>query len=73
MVRTFGTSPVYLVRPASLMQPNKPDRPNRPNEQDRLANFLSILIEKHEGREKLKASPALKTNQTVRYLFGCGV
>jgi hypothetical protein len=55
------------------MQPNKPDRPNRPNEQDRLANFLSILIEKHEGREKLKASPALKTNQTVRYLFGCGV
>jgi hypothetical protein len=33
---------VHLVR---LMQPNKPDRPNRPNEQDRLANFFSILLE----------------------------
>jgi hypothetical protein len=28
----------------SLMQPNKPDRPNRPNEQDRLADFFSILL-----------------------------
>ena len=26
------------------MQPNKPDRPNRPNEQDRLADFFSILL-----------------------------
>ena len=35
---------VYLV---SLVQPNKrdrPDRPNRPNEQDRLADFFSILL-----------------------------
>jgi len=40
------------------MQPNKPDRPNRPNEQDKLADFFSILFEKHEGREKLKASLA---------------
>jgi hypothetical protein len=32
---------VHLVR---LMQPNKPDRPNRPNEQERLADFFSILL-----------------------------
>jgi len=31
---------VYLV---SLIQPNKHDRPNRPNEQERLADFFSIL------------------------------
>ncbi len=30
------------------MQPNKPHRPNRPNEQDRLANFFSILLETQE-------------------------
>jgi hypothetical protein len=34
----------YLVHLVSLMQPNKPDRPNRPNEQDRLADFFSILL-----------------------------
>ena len=34
----------YLVYLVSLMQPNKPDRPNRPNEQDRLADFFSILL-----------------------------
>jgi len=46
---------VYLVHPVNLVQPNKqdkpnnpikrdrPDRPNRPNEQDRLADFFSIL------------------------------
>ena len=28
------------------MQPNKPDRPNRPNEQDKLADFFSILLAK---------------------------
>ena len=32
---------VYLV---NLMQPNEPDRPYRPNEQDRLADFFSILL-----------------------------
>src|SRR3989442_15430004 len=48
---------VHLVCPVSLVQPNKqdkpkkpikrdrPDRPNRPNEQDRLADFFSILLE----------------------------
>jgi hypothetical protein len=47
---------VHLVDPVSLVQPNKqdkpnkltkrgrPDRPNRPNEQDRLADFFSILL-----------------------------
>jgi hypothetical protein len=44
MVRTSRTSPVCLVHLVSLMQPNKPDRPNRPNEQDRLADFFSILL-----------------------------
>jgi hypothetical protein len=37
---------VHLV---SLIQPNKPDRPNRPNEQDRLADFSSILLEQRRG------------------------
>jgi hypothetical protein len=42
--------PVSLVRPNKLDKPNKPikrdrpDRPNRPNEQDRLADFFSILL-----------------------------
>ena len=40
-----GTSPVCLVHLVSLMQPNKPDRANGPNEQDRLADFPSILLE----------------------------
>ena len=44
MIRMFKASPVCLVYPVSLMQPNKPDRPNRPNEQDRLADFFSILL-----------------------------
>ena len=35
---------VYLVHLVSLMQPNKPERLNRPNEQDRLADFFSILL-----------------------------
>jgi hypothetical protein len=35
---------VCLVHLVSLIQPNKPDRPNRPNEQDRLADFFSILL-----------------------------
>ena len=43
----------YLVHLVSLVQLNnrdrpnrrdKPDRPNRPNEQDRLADFFSILL-----------------------------
>ena len=33
---------VHLVSLVSLVQPNKP---NRPNEQDRLVDFLSILLE----------------------------
>ena len=45
MVRRSGATPVCLVHLVSLMQPNKPDRPNRPNEQDRLADFSSILLE----------------------------
>jgi hypothetical protein len=64
---------VCLVHLVSRFQPNKPDRPNRPNEQDKLADFFSILLEKHEGREKLTATPALNASQTGRYLFGCGV
>jgi hypothetical protein len=28
------------------MQPNKPDKPNKPNEQDRLADFFNILLER---------------------------
>ena len=51
---------VSLVYPVSLVQPNKqdkpnkpikrdrPDRPNRPNEQDRLADFFSILLTERE-------------------------
>jgi len=57
MAHMSETSPVclvHLVYPVSLVQPNKqdkpikrdrPDRPNRPNEQDRLADFFSILLE----------------------------
>ena len=44
---------VYLVYLVSFVQPDRPnrpergdrpDRPNRPNEQDRLADFFSILL-----------------------------
>jgi hypothetical protein len=35
---------ICLVHLVSLIQSNKPDRPNRPNEQDRLADFFSILL-----------------------------
>jgi hypothetical protein len=35
---------VCLVHLVSLMQSNKSDRPNRPEEQDRLADFFSILL-----------------------------
>ena len=38
---------VCLVHLVSLIQPNKLDRPNRPNEQDRLADFSSILLYIH--------------------------
>jgi len=34
----------YLVNLVGLVQPNKQDRPDRPNEQDRLADFFSILL-----------------------------
>ena len=39
--------PVSLVQPNKQDKPNKPikrDRPNRPHEQDRLADFFSILL-----------------------------
>ncbi len=58
MACTSRTSPVYLVCSVGLvylvhlvspMQPNKPDRPNRPNEQDRLADFFSILLANRRG------------------------
>jgi len=45
MVCMSKTSPVCLVYLVSLIQPNKPDRPNRRNEQDRLADFFSILLD----------------------------
>jgi hypothetical protein len=48
MACTSGTSPVYLVHLVSFGQPNTRDklnRPNRPNEQDKLADFFSILLE----------------------------
>jgi hypothetical protein len=35
---------VCLVHLVSPIQPNKPDRPNRPHEQDRLADFSSVLL-----------------------------
>ena len=59
MGRTSETSPVCLVclvHLVSLMQPNKPDRPNRPNrpnEQDRLADFFSILLASQENLRRL--------------------
>jgi len=45
---------VCLVHLVSLVQPNKPDRPNRPNEQDRLADFFSILLARniHDGSSR---------------------
>ena len=60
---------VHLVYPVNLVQPNKqdkpnkpikrdrPDRPNRPHEQDRLADFFSILL---TGRNNV-AKPAPKS------------
>ena len=36
---------VCMVHLVSLFQPHKPDRPNRTNEQDKLADFFSILLE----------------------------
>ena len=39
-----------------LMQPNKPDRPNRPNEQDRLADFFSILLGSDRRRDRLEVT-----------------
>jgi hypothetical protein len=33
-----------LLAGFSLIQPNEPDRPNKPNEQDKLADFFSILL-----------------------------
>ena len=57
------------------MQPNKPDRPNRPNEQDRLEDFLSILLAPHkhdrgkqDGRykkEREASDPGRPHNQGV--------
>src|SRR5882762_10880238 len=36
---------VCMVHLVSLIQPHKPDRPNRPDEQDRPADFFSILLD----------------------------
>jgi hypothetical protein len=55
---------VHLVYPVSLVQPNKQDKPNkpikrdrpdrlhRPNEQDRLADFFSILLGQRRKRNQ---------------------
>ena len=40
---------VHLV---GLIQPNNRDRPNRPHEQDRLADFFSILLVEQDGIEE---------------------
>jgi hypothetical protein len=45
---------VDLLHPVCLVQPNKPDRPNRPNEQERLADFFSILPKRVSQRGKTK-------------------
>ncbi len=48
---TEKTISVYLVCLVCLVErnkpnePDRPDRPNRPNEQDRLADFFSILLD----------------------------
>ena len=55
---------VCLVHLVSLMQPNKPDRPNRPNEQDRLADFFSILIETDSVESKTA------DGETIVQIFG---
>jgi hypothetical protein len=46
---------VSLVHLVGLIQPNnrdRPDRPNRPHEQDRLADFFSILLVEQDGIEE---------------------
>ena len=43
---------VYLV---SFVQPNKQDKPDRPNEQDRLADFFSILLMCGDGSQPRRA------------------
>ena len=63
---------VCLIHLVSLMQPNKPDRPNRPNEQDRLADCFSTLLDTRRAGEG-KSHSRLISNQSFRYLFGCGV
>ena len=45
---------VDLVHPVSFVQPNKQDKPNKPNEQDSLAAFFSILLEKKRVAQGLR-------------------
>jgi hypothetical protein len=33
-----------VIREVCLVQPNKQDKPNKPNEQERRADFFSILL-----------------------------
>jgi hypothetical protein len=59
---------VHLVYPVSLVQPNKRDKPNRPNEQDRLADFFSILLARniHECRREAFETEARRGFSQVR-------
>jgi hypothetical protein len=72
-----GTNPVYLVdlvclvHLVSLMQPNKPDRPNKPNEQDRLADFFSILLK--ERQSKAETSIMTIANNAGHGMCGCTI
>ena len=72
---------VGLVYPVSLVQPNRqdkpskpnkrdrPDRPNRPNEQDRLADFFSILLE----QRLLLLEPFDLTHQLLDAILQAGI
>ena len=46
---------VWFIRLVLFLAPEKPntrDRPNRPNEQDRLADFFSILLDMHDPERR---------------------
>jgi len=64
-----GISPVclvFLVHLVSLMQPNKPDRPNKPNEQDKLADYFSILLEtRRAGEAQGLSRPQCRLNRSL--------
>ena len=53
-VRVHRVSLVHLVgliQPNNRDRPNRRDRSNRPHEQDRLADFFSILLGEQDGIE----------------------